>query len=193
MVSGQRNHRKQPPRIVSEKSIGAVQNTHTRRIQRPETQKGEGTHPVQVPTHPTWQPVALIPHLPPAPAPPDSLPDAAFDPAPPSATWHPVRRCFGKNSPDEPPAAAVFFLSAASSDAHGWSPGTCRRHHRTEGFTVDPTSSTPRSVPPLPHPTRLRLQFHFFSRPGHPLAIRFLIIFPNNLILKKGILMMRKR
>jgi hypothetical protein len=25
----------------------------------------------------------------------------------------------------------------------------------------------------LPHPTRLRLQFQFFSRPGHPLAIRF--------------------
>jgi hypothetical protein len=165
--------------VSGQRSRSVPSKTHTR-IQGPGSPSPRSLRRIDSPSSSSAR---SAPSSPLAARLPDSLPDAGRIPAPPSATaeslwanlptWHPGRRCFGKNSPDEAPAAAVFFLSAASSDAHGWSLGTCRRHHRREGFTVDPTSSTPRSVPLLPHPTRLRLQFQFFSRPGHPLAIRF--------------------
>jgi hypothetical protein len=108
--------------------------------------------------------VALIPHLPPPHLRRSLL--ARFTPcrripAPPSLwaslpTWQELA--------DEAQAAAVFFFSPASRDAPGRSPGTCRRHHRREAAPSHPTSSTPRSVPPPPHPTHLRLQFRLRSR-----------------------------
>jgi hypothetical protein len=122
-----------------EKSIGAVQNTHT----DPTTGNPERRRHAPSPTPPNLAArrlalsVALIPHLPPPhlrrsllaqstpcrriPAPPSASAESLWASLP---TWQELA--------DEAQAAAVFFFSPAPRDAPGRSPGTCRRHHRRE-------------------------------------------------------------